>query len=73
MIPADLRTARQSLGLTQTEAAALLPVDRVTWARWESGSRPMHPAWYRLWRHMVGLERIPFRPAKRKSPDASPG
>ena len=68
MTPTDLRATRQSLGLTQTEAAALLQVDRVTWTRWETGTRPMSPILYRLWRHLSGLERIPFRPARIKSP-----
>jgi len=68
MTPLDLRADRLSLGLTQAQAAALLPVDRVTWTRWEAGTRPMHPAWYRLWRHLAGLEKIPFRPARIKSP-----
>jgi len=66
MTSADIRAARLSLGLTQSEAAALLGVDRVTWARWEAGTRPMHPAWYRLWRHLAGIEKIPFR--ARRSP-----
>lgn len=40
-----LRLARTRLGLTQTEAAELLRVDRVTVARWETGShKPTGPA-----------------------------
>lgn len=35
----DLQQARAALGLTQAELAVKLRVDRVTVARWESGTR----------------------------------
>lgn len=44
----DIRAAREAAGLTQDQAAALVHVDRVTWARWENGTRAMHPAMWEL-------------------------
>src|SRR5205823_10008461 len=39
----DLLELRQSLGLTQREAALLLEVALNTWARWERGELGVHP------------------------------
>src|SRR5207302_6449106 len=39
----DLLELRQSLGLTQREAALLLEVAVNTWARWERGELGVHP------------------------------
>jgi transcriptional regulator with XRE-family HTH domain len=39
----DLLGLRQSLGLTQREAAMLLEVAVNTWARWERGELGVHP------------------------------
>ena len=39
----DLVELRQSLGLTQREAALLLEVAINTWARWERGELGVHP------------------------------
>jgi DNA-binding transcriptional regulator YiaG len=39
MTPADLRQARNRLGLTQGELAARLGVARVSVTRWETGER----------------------------------
>src|ERR1700738_1288019 len=39
----DLVELRQSLGLTQREAALLLEVTVNTWARWERGELGVHP------------------------------
>jgi DNA-binding XRE family transcriptional regulator len=60
--PTDIRKARLAVGLTQAAAAALIDVQRVTWARWESGITPppSAPTW-RLWLHLAGIERIPFK------------
>lgn len=41
---ADLRAWRSSEGLTQERAASVAGVDRVTWARWETGTRDI-PQW----------------------------
>jgi transcriptional regulator with XRE-family HTH domain len=40
----ELRRLRRLLGLTQRELAALVPVHRVTLARWECGSRRISTA-----------------------------
>lgn len=40
----QLRAARESLGLTQTEVANALGVDLRTYQRWESGEAPV-PRW----------------------------
>ncbi len=43
MLVLDLVEVRQSLGLTQREAALLLEVAVNTWARWERGELGVHP------------------------------
>lgn len=62
-VPAEVLQARQALGLTQAEAAALLGVDRVTWARYEAGGRAMSAVEWKYFKHVAGVERIPFRAA----------
>lgn len=37
LTPAELRTLRESLGLTQAELAELLKIGAKTWTRWETG------------------------------------
>lgn len=39
--PAAIRSARATSGLTQAEAAQMVFVSLVTWARWEAGTCPM--------------------------------
>lgn len=46
--PVDIRTARQTAGLTQTEAAALIHCTLRGWQDWERGRRRMHPAFWEL-------------------------
>ena len=46
--PIQIREARQSAGLTQAQAGKLLHSGQVQFARWESGSRKMHPAFWEL-------------------------
>jgi DNA (cytosine-5)-methyltransferase 1 len=46
--PAVIRATRDTLGLTQTEAAALVYVDKRTWQKWEGGERAMMPAVWEL-------------------------
>jgi transcriptional regulator with XRE-family HTH domain len=41
---AELRTARERIGLTQTETADLLRVDLRTYQRWEAQEVPL-PRW----------------------------
>lgn len=52
MTPSDIRSFRDSLGMTQAEAGQLLGVDGRTWRRWEAGDRPMLGAADRLLRAM---------------------
>lgn len=62
--PAQVREARLKAGLTQSAAAELVYVDRVTWARWEgsktASARPMPLSLWELFRHKAGLVRLPF-------------
>jgi len=53
--------SRERVGHTQAEAAETIGVARRTWQDWETGVTPMPNALLRLYRHLVGLERIPFR------------
>ena len=46
--PAQIRTARDSAGLTQTEAACLIYATRRAWQEWEAGNRRMHPGLWEL-------------------------
>ncbi|PAK77159.1 helix-turn-helix domain-containing protein [Acetobacter fabarum] len=39
--PHTIRSARATSGLTQSEAAQMVFVSLVTWARWEAGTCPM--------------------------------
>lgn len=48
--PEAIREAREALGLTQTEAAALIYSGLRAWQEWEAGARRMHPAMWELWR-----------------------
>lgn len=49
-VPAEIRAARESAGLTQTAAGALLHTTCRTWQQWEAGDRRMHPAFWELFR-----------------------
>ena len=55
------RASRDLAGHTQAEAAALIEVAARTWQDWERGVARMPPAMLRLYRHLAGIERIPFR------------
>ncbi|MEN3177188.1 helix-turn-helix domain-containing protein [Gluconobacter sp. OJA] len=46
--PQTIRQARLYAGLTQVSAASLVHVTPLTWKRWESGDRTMHPAFWEL-------------------------
>ena len=46
--PAEISSARESLGLTQQEAADLLHITTRAWQRYEYGERRMHPALWEL-------------------------
>ena len=46
--PADVKSARAAVGLTQTQAATLIYKKLLAWQRYESGDRSMDPALYEL-------------------------
>lgn len=46
--PADVKSARAAVGLTQTQAAALIYKKLLAWQRYESGDRAMDAALYEL-------------------------
>lgn len=48
--PAEIRALRESLGLSQTAAAALIHCTLRAWQEWEAGNRRMHPAMWELLR-----------------------
>ncbi len=58
--PAEIKSARAKVGLTQTQAAALLDFGQVSWARYESGARSLRAHEWRYWLHVAGILRIPF-------------
>jgi transcriptional regulator with XRE-family HTH domain len=57
MTPAELKQARQSAGLTQSAAAALLGVALRTWQSWEDGGRNGRRMPAFAWRCFVVLSR----------------
>ena len=48
--PDEVRAAREAAGLTQTQAGELVHVTLNGWQKWEAGERPMHPAFWELFR-----------------------
>jgi len=58
------RASRAAAGHTQSRAAQTISVATRTWQDWEAGVATMNPALLRLYRHLSGLERIPFRAAR---------
>lgn len=59
--PSEIRAAREAARLTQSEAAAVLGVTRVAWNRYEAGKRALSESEWAYWKHVAGLERLPFR------------
>ena len=57
------KASRMRAGHTQREAAAQLGVALRTWENWESGTNAMPEQMLRLYRHLAGIERIPYRAA----------
>jgi len=55
------RPSREVVGHSRVEAAEVLGVAERTIEGWETGQNPMPAPMLRLYRHLVGLERIPFR------------
>lgn len=70
--PQDVRQARQAAGMTVQQAADTVHCRYRTWQDWEHGKNPIDVARYRLFRHLTGLERLPFgtiRPASKSADD----
>lgn len=57
------KKTRTTAGHTQREAAEMLGVAYRTWQDWEHGVAEMPAPLLRLYRHLAGVERIPFRAA----------
>lgn len=54
--PQAIRAARESSGLTQTQAGALVHSPLRAWQRWEAGDAPMHPGLWELFQRKTGLD-----------------
>lgn len=54
--PEAIRAAREGLGLTQTQAGAVVYAGLRAWQEWEAGARRMHPAIWELFRIKTGLD-----------------
>jgi putative transcriptional regulator len=46
--PEEIRAERLRLGLSQTEAGAVIYASLRAWQEWEAGNRRMHPAFWAL-------------------------
>lgn len=60
--PADVRAARESAGLSQSQAAALALVSTRAWIKWESGENAVSlPAWtlFRLRAGIISMSDLP--------------
>lgn len=53
--PAEIKAARESVGLTQGAAAALIYRTARNWQQWEGGDRRMDPALWELFRIKAAL------------------
>ena len=61
--PQEVRAARESLGLTQGQAGALINYSARGWQNFEAAgaeNRRMPPIVWQAWRHLAGIERMPF-------------
>ena len=47
-VPSEIRAWRESVGLTQAQAAALIGYTARAWENWEQGVRPMRLALFDL-------------------------
>ncbi len=54
----EVKQAREDAYLTVEQAAARLFASPAAWMRWESGERPMHPAFWQLWKIRAMYPRI---------------
>ena len=53
-LPDEIRRARESTGLTQQAAAAVIHASLRAWQQWEAGDRRMHPAFWELFKIKTG-------------------
>lgn len=65
------KASRTAAGHTQLQAAAMLGVSGRTWQDWERGINAMPEYALRLYRHLTGLEYIPFRSVEYKRPEVA--
>lgn len=63
------KASRTKAGQTQVKAAASIGVAKRTWQDWEAGVSSMPPALLKLYRHLAGVERIPFAAVGYQRPD----
>lgn len=56
--PTEIRTARESAGLTQQQAATVVHVGTNTWRHWEAGRSPIHPGLWELF--LIKTGKIPI-------------
>ncbi len=59
MTRAEIRSAREFAGLTQTQAGALVGAALRTWQSWESGERRMPPAKWELFQLKLEMKKAP--------------
>ena len=57
MTPAEIKQARQSLGLTQAAMAKAMGIGTRKWERWEGGHSPISPEGARLVELLVELNK----------------
>jgi hypothetical protein len=57
--------------MSQAEAAKSVHASRVAWSQWESGERPMHPVFWRLFRVAVSEKTVGRVTAHLAEPDDS--
>jgi hypothetical protein len=59
--PAEVLAARVGAGLTQVEAAELVGRPRLWWIRRETGEIAFYPHEWAHWKHVAGIDRVPFK------------
>jgi DNA-binding XRE family transcriptional regulator len=55
------KKSRTQAAQTQREAAAMVGVHWRTWQNWETGVHEIPEPMLKLYRHLTGIERMPFR------------
>jgi DNA-binding XRE family transcriptional regulator len=65
------KASRMIAGHTQAQAAEMLGVHWRAWQNWELGARHMPEAMLKLYRHLAGIERIPFRSVEYARPEGA--